>query len=196
MGARLDRILDAYERRLPGIRIELISLPVKERLAQLAEGRLDAAFVRAAAPDDSPGLRFIPLWDEELVIALPARHPLAERDALSLADLAGLPLRLTGRRDNPALVDAVATACQEAGFQPVSAPAADTLHDTLAAVGSGAPTWTVVYEANAEMTRVPRVVFRRLADRALTLPTSLTVRSAQPLPRVLLAACREPDSPA
>ncbi|GAA3186193.1 LysR family transcriptional regulator [Nonomuraea roseoviolacea subsp. carminata] len=190
LGPRLDRILDAYEQHAPGVRVELVSLPVKERLARLVGDRLHAAFVRAAVPDDDPELRFIPLWEEELLVALPARHPLAAGDPPALADLAGLPLRLTDRRTNPALVDLVVNACHEAGFEPVPAPAASTMHDTLAAVGAGAPTWTVVYAANAAMTSVPRVVFRRLRDRVLTLPTSLAVRRSRAVPRVLLAACR------
>ncbi|NUW40864.1 LysR substrate-binding domain-containing protein [Nonomuraea rhodomycinica] len=195
LGPRLDRILDAYERHAPGVRVELVSLPVKERLAQLAGDRLDAAFVRAAVPDDSPELRLIPLWEEELLIALPARHPLAAGDQPALPDLAGLPLRLTDRRTNPALVDLVVNACHEAGFEPVTASAGGTLHDTLAAVGAGAPTWTVVYAANAAMTSAPRVVFRRLRDRTLTLRTSLAVRRSRSVPRVLLAACREQPPP-
>ncbi|MFD8703951.1 LysR family transcriptional regulator [Kitasatospora sp. NPDC059648] len=189
LGERLDLILDTYQRQAPGVRVELHSVPVRERLARLADGRLDAAFVRGAIAENSPELRFLPVWEDELVLALPARHALAEQPEVDLADLATLPLRLTDRRNNPALVDLVTGACARAGFRPVLGPAHGALQDTLASIGTGTPMWTVVYAANARMTNFPRVAFRP-SRIPLALPTSLAVRRSAPLPRLLLAACR------
>ncbi|MFJ9611611.1 LysR substrate-binding domain-containing protein [Kitasatospora sp. NPDC101176] len=191
LGERLDRILDAYQLRAPRVRVELHAAPVRDRLARLADGRLDAAFVRGAVPDDSPDLRFLPGWQDELVIALPARHPLAGQPVVELAELADLPLRMTERRNHPALVDLVTEACARAGFRPVPGPAHTTFQDTLAAIGTGAPMWTVVYAANARMTNARRVVFRPCRT-PLSLPTSVAVRRSAPLPRLLLEACRTP----
>lgn len=189
LGERLDLILDTYQRRAPEVRVELHSAPVRERLARLADGRLDAAFVRGAVAEDSPDLRFLPVWEDELVLALPARHALADRPEVDLADLADLPLRLTERRNNPALVDLVTDACARAGFRPVPGPAHDgTLQDTLASIGTGTPMWTVVYAANARMTNAHRIAFRPCRTR-LAVPTSIAVRRTAPLPRLLLEAC-------
>ncbi|MEV8093664.1 LysR substrate-binding domain-containing protein [Kitasatospora sp. NPDC085879] len=190
LGARLDRILDAYERHAPGVAVELRALPAAERLARLADGRLDAAFVRGIPPEPDGDLRYLPLWEDELTVALPARHPLARQDALDLADLAALPLRLTERRNHPALVDLVTAACREAGFEPVPGPASGTLQDTLAAVGSGPATWTVVYAENARMMLPGRVAFRPLRTPRLALPTALAVRHGTRPPRLLIDACR------
>ncbi|MEU9045897.1 MULTISPECIES: LysR family transcriptional regulator [unclassified Kitasatospora] len=191
LGERLDLILDTYQRRAPGVRVELHSAPVRERLARLADGRLDAAFVRGAIPESNTELRFLPVWQDELVLALPARHALAEQPDIDLADLAALPLRLTERRNHPALVDLVTDACVQAGFQPVLGPAhGGTLQDTLAAIGTGTPMWTVVYAANARMTNTHRIAFRPCRT-PLTLPTSIAVRRSAPLPRLLLQACRQ-----
>ncbi|MEU8437901.1 LysR substrate-binding domain-containing protein [Streptomyces sp. NPDC029216] len=190
LGERLDRILDAYQRHAPEVRVELHSAPVQERLARLADGRLDAAFVRGEIPAGTDDVRFLPLPADELVVALPARHPLAERSELDLADLAELPLRLTERRNHPALVDLVLTACHRAGFQPVPGLASSTLQDTLAAIGTGTPMWTVVYAANARLTSHPRIAFRPLRDQVLALPLALGVRRTVPHPELLVAACR------
>ncbi|WP_030255370.1 MULTISPECIES: LysR family transcriptional regulator [Streptomyces] len=190
LGERLDQILDTYQRRAPGVRVELHAVPVRERLARLADGRLDAAFVRGAMADSSPELRFLPIWQDELLLALPARHPLADRPEVDLADLADLPLRLTEHRNHPALVDLVMDACRQAGFQPVLGPAHSTLQDTLAAIGTGIPMWTVVYAANARMINARRVAFRPCRS-PLALPTSLAVRRSAPLPRLLVEACRK-----
>ncbi|MFI9320001.1 LysR substrate-binding domain-containing protein [Kitasatospora aureofaciens] len=190
LAERLDLILDTYQRQAPGVRVELQSVPVRERLTRLSDGRLDAAFVRGAIPGNSPELRFLPVWDDELVVVLPARHALAQQPEVDLADLAALPLRLTDRRNNPALVDLVTDACAQAGFRPVLGPAHGALQDTLASIGTGTPMWTVVYAANARLTNSPRVAFRPCRT-PLSLPTSLAVRRSAPLPRLLLAACRK-----
>ena len=190
LAERLDLILDTYQRQAPGVRVELQSVPVRERLTRLSDGRLDAAFVRGAIPGNSPELRFLPVWDDELVVVLPARHALAQQPEVDLADLAALPLRLTDRRNNPALVDLVTDACAQAVFRPVLCPAHGALQDTLASIGTGTPMWTVVYAANARLTNSPRVAFRPCRT-PLSLSTSLAVRRSAPLPRLLLAACRK-----
>ncbi|MQS11225.1 LysR family transcriptional regulator [Streptomyces kaniharaensis] len=190
LGERLDLILDTYQRRAPGVRVELHSTPVRERLARLADGRLDAAFVRGAIAGSSADLRFLPVWQDELVLALPARHALADQPEIELAELAALPLRLTERRNHPALVDLVMDACAQAGFRPILGPAHSTLQDTLASIGTGTPMWTVVYAANARMMNARRIAFRPCRT-PLALPTSIAVRRSAPLPRLLLEACRQ-----
>ncbi|MFC8451216.1 LysR family transcriptional regulator [Kitasatospora sp. NPDC057223] len=191
LGERLDGLLDVFERRAPGVRVELVAVPVQERLARLADGRIDAAFVRGGAPQETPGLDRHHLWDDELVAAVPARHPLAAGPSVALAELAGLPLRMTERRNHPALVDLVLDGCRQAGFAPLPGPASGTLQDTLAAIGAGTPMWTVVYGANARILRIPRVAFVPFRDPGLTLPVALVVRCG-PLPppvALLLKAC-------
>ncbi|MEV5239516.1 LysR substrate-binding domain-containing protein [Streptomyces cinnamoneus] len=197
LGDRLDRLFDDFARHAPDVRVELVSVPVRERFVQLADGRLDAAFVRGARPEGSGAPETVrhPLWEEELVAAVPARHPLAGRPSVSLADLAGLPLCLTERRNHPSLVDLVLDGCDRAGFRPVAGPATNSLQDALAAIGSGSPMWTVVYEGNARRVQAPRVAFVPLAAPGLRLPVELAVRSgvSSPLLDLLLTALTGDD---
>ncbi|QIS16977.1 LysR substrate-binding domain-containing protein [Nocardia terpenica] len=186
LGERLDTVLDVFADRLPQLQVELVSLPVRERLEHVADGRLDAAFVRSPSPADSPELEFLPAWDDPLMVVLPARHPLAARETVALADLAAVPLRMTERRNHPALVDLVLTACQRAGFEPVPAPTSTTLQDNLAAIGSGAPMWTVVYASNARLVHNPRVAFRPFTGDGLSLPIALAVRPGANSPGLAL----------
>ncbi|MFE5870807.1 LysR substrate-binding domain-containing protein [Streptomyces roseifaciens] len=183
LGERLDRALEAFGEHAPDVRVELAALPVRERLARLADGRLDAVFVRGGAPvfDSASAqagdeLRRRLLWEDELVAAVPARHPLAEQSTVSLAELAALPLRLTERRHHPALVDLVLDGCRKAGFEPTPGPVFSSLQDTLAAIGSGTPMWTVVYAGNAQLMRMPRVAFVPFSESGLRLPVELVVR--------------------
>jgi DNA-binding transcriptional LysR family regulator len=199
MGERLGQVLEAMERHAPGTRVELASAEPGERLRRVADGEWDAAFVRGVieAPE---GVRQIPVWRDELVVALPARHPLAEAGRIDLERLAGLPLHLTARRNNPSLVDLVVGACRDAGFEPVPGPAHSSLQDTLAALGAGPPGWTVVYAAYARQLRDSRVAFlpvcpprgARGPEPALSLPTVLAVRAVLPHRlHPLLDVCRE-----
>ncbi|RDI61571.1 DNA-binding transcriptional LysR family regulator [Nocardia pseudobrasiliensis] len=186
LGERLDAVLDAFADRLPGVQVELVALPVRERLARVADGRLDAAFVRSPSPTDSPDLEFVAAWQDPLVVALPAKHPLAAQDSIHPAELATVPLRLTERRNHPALVDLVLNACQRAGFEPIPATTSTTLQDTLAAIGSGSPMWTVVYAANAAQVHNPRVAFRPFTGDGLALPIALAARPDAASPSLTL----------
>ncbi|MFJ3757965.1 LysR substrate-binding domain-containing protein [Streptomyces sp. NPDC090080] len=192
LGAHLDRILAAFARRAPDVPVELYSLPAAERLARVAGGALDAAFVRAVEP--VPGVRVHPLWPDPLVAALPAGHPLARCAEIGVGDLAGLPLALTDRRTNPALVDLVVGACRDAGFDPLPGPSGGSLQDTLASIGTR-PLWTVVYASHARVLHSPRVAFVPFRAPGLALATGLAVSAADP-PRhldTLLLACGDHD---
>ncbi|WP_129305842.1 LysR family transcriptional regulator [Streptomyces sp. L2] len=193
LGAHLDRVLAAFAARAPDVPVDLVSLPVSERLARVAVGGLDAAFVRAAEPP--PGVRVLPLWPDPLVAAVPATHPLATRPEIDLADLAGLPLALTARRDNPALVDLVVGACHDAGFEPVPAAVNGSLQNTLATIGAR-PLWTVVYASHARVLHTPRVAYVPFRAPGLALATGLAVSATDPTPHLedLLTACGDHES--
>lgn len=83
-------------------------------LVGLAEGRLDAAFVRygLSTPADLQLLRFT---DEPMKIAVPAAHPLATRNSAPLAALAGEPFILFPRSFGSSLYDEILAACRESG---------------------------------------------------------------------------------
>ncbi|MGF7237632.1 MAG: LysR substrate-binding domain-containing protein [Frankia sp.] len=189
LGQHLDDLLDALADSAPWLTVELISAGTQARLKQVASGELDAAFLRGAR--DTTELRVVPIWQDSLVAALPASHPLAAGVDVALADLAELPLRLIARRHNPALVDLVLTACQDAGFEPVPGPPPAPLTDTVAAIGAGTPTWTVVYAAQAAQLRSRRVAFRPFRTPGLSITTGLAVRRSSPPPtlELLLDAC-------
>lgn len=179
LGDRLDRILEAA-----GLPVRLTARPLHDRLAAVRSGELDAAFVRVLT--GAPGLDLLPLWTDPLVAALPAAHPLAAQPSLTPEQLAGLPVRLAPAEQNRPLYDLLTAA----GVGRLRAAPFTTVQDTLAEIGSGPPTWTVLYAAVAGLTPVRRVAFRPLT--APTPTTSLAVRPGQHPPglRDFVAACR------
>jgi DNA-binding transcriptional LysR family regulator len=79
--------LRAWAGRRPDLPLEATRVEQAEQLTSLRAGEADVAFVRL--PVDTEGLHAIPLWEEVAVAVLPKDHPLAEADALELADLEG-----------------------------------------------------------------------------------------------------------
>ena len=185
LGDHLDRLIG---RLTPALRIELTYGSTAKRAEQVLSGELDAAFVRGSF--ERSRLRRIPVWQDRLIAAVSARHPLADQAEIKLSDLAPFPLRLTERRNNMPLVDLVVRACHEAGFTPVSGPVSTVLTDTLAVIGAD-DSWTVVYAAHARQLHSTRVAFRPVSEPELALTTSLLVRRSSPPAALdtLLAAC-------
>jgi DNA-binding transcriptional LysR family regulator len=189
LGRRLDYFLDALPRHESSTRFEFQTLGVQERLEELRAGALDAAFVRGV--ESAPGLTLLTLWYDPLVVALPAAHPLAEKPALHLHDLAEIPLRIADRGQNEVLYDSVLLACREAGFEPVIGPPFTGLQDTLAEIGAGSVGWTLVYPTAMSAVSSRRVALKRLVNFPITMRMSLALRpdSDQQWSSMLSEAC-------
>src|SRR3954449_8311935 len=82
----------AYSRERPRVQLELRQLEPEPAIRRLRAGELDLAVVYRfiGVPDDldDDRLERTHLADDPLSVALPAGHPLAERDEIALADLA------------------------------------------------------------------------------------------------------------
>ncbi|MHC8386713.1 LysR family transcriptional regulator [Pseudomonas sp. MDT2-39-1] len=87
----LPQILQHYRPAHPGIEVHIDEGPDRQILQWLEERRIDIGFV--VLPED----RFdtFPLIEDRMVALLPAGHPLAESDSLSLSDLCHDPFVLT-----------------------------------------------------------------------------------------------------
>jgi DNA-binding transcriptional LysR family regulator len=189
LGDHFDRVLREFARRAPEVHLELVNAPAEQRLRRVRSGELDAALVRGEW--GRTGLRFVPAWEDEVLAALPAAHPLAAGEFVDFAELAGLPLRLAGRTRNPTLYDLLVESSRRAGFEPVFGKEYPTARETLAAVGFGKPTWTVLFAPYASELTVPGVVFRPLRNPTPRMRTFLAMRvdARRPELAALIGAC-------
>lgn len=165
-----------YRAAFPNVEIELSEEPTAVLLAGLKAGRLDVAFLRPL-PGELDGLWSRHLFDEPMVAAVPASHPVAAHDTVRLADLAGEAFIFYPRRNGRALYDAIMSACEAAGFTPRIAQDAPQLTSIVNLVATG----IAIAIVPASMSRIATgdVCYVRILEHAPAAPMVL-VRSEQP----------------
>lgn len=89
-GLPVSDAIRSFSASHPEVAIDLIPTSWWDREAPLRDGRADVAYLRR--PFDDSGLLTIPIGHEHKVACLPASHPLARRETLTLADLEGQPI--------------------------------------------------------------------------------------------------------
>jgi DNA-binding transcriptional LysR family regulator len=117
MATVLPGILREFNRRYPGIRVELNESPTSAQLDSLKNGEIACGFFH---PDTTtpPGLSTKLLLQEKNGVLLPADHRLAVVPKLRLRDLADTPFVMFPRAHNPGFYDRVLAAFQSAGVTP------------------------------------------------------------------------------
>jgi DNA-binding transcriptional LysR family regulator len=191
LGDLLGAVLAELSGTHPDLSVELTRVTERERLRELAAGRLGAAVVRgpAALPG---GLSLHQVVSEPLVAALPAALTTPGRRTVRFPELAPVPVRLPSRDQNPVLAAAIDLASQRAGLT-VRRLRGGTDDDMLALIGASPPSWTVFYPGKARTLArtAPRgVAFRRITAPKITITTSLAIRDDSPDAHAFLQAFR------
>ncbi|MFF4018742.1 LysR family transcriptional regulator [Streptomyces sp. NPDC001843] len=170
LGPRVDAALAAVRGAYPGLTLQVTtSASTTGHLAAVADHDLDAAFV--AAPQATPGVRVHHLWDEPLLLAVPAARAGSAGDLATLADL---PLARYVRADSPGTDDLITAACQAAGFTPRKGPTLTRAQDLLSGPVSAGDCWALLaadflHHVPAAVALVPPVP-PVLVPTALALP--------------------------
>lgn len=87
----------------PDVEVECVEADRSVLLAGLDTGEIDMAILMGAASHN--GFRCEPLWSERVLVALPASHPLAERDVVHWTDLRGERFLLPAADPGPEIRD-------------------------------------------------------------------------------------------
>jgi DNA-binding transcriptional LysR family regulator len=112
----LPQALRAFRRRHEGVRISLMEMNSAEQMTELLHDRLDLGFVHTHRMPQ--GLQQRLLLTEPFVCCLPARHALARRRVVALADLQEQPFILFARSASPDYHERILSICAGAGYQP------------------------------------------------------------------------------
>ncbi len=110
----VPHILSSFRRTFPGIEVRLVEEGAHALEKRVLDGDVDFAIVTIAGSTDV--LEVTPLTSEELLLAVPPHHPLADREMVSLAELSHESFILLG--GSATLGSLVIDLCRRAGFEP------------------------------------------------------------------------------
>jgi len=132
------RSVGQFNRRHPEVELLLAEAEPEDSIPQLRRGEFDLALVYdfeyVPLPEDRD-LECQPLLEERMQVALPKDHPLAERDSVSLAELAE-EIWICG--ESPCSCgENVKRACRFAGFEPRVGFMSDDYQVHMALVAGG-----------------------------------------------------------
>ncbi|WP_427005646.1 LysR substrate-binding domain-containing protein [Pseudarthrobacter sp. H2] len=152
-------IVQAARRTLPGLRITVQGEMLTPQMeAALEEGRLDVAVLRPPVRSDEIALRL--LEQDQLVAALPADSPLAERGTLDITDLSAEDF--IGYPSSSAVNSISVEACRKAGFKPRLVQEAKETSTLLSLVAAGMG--VALVPMTSRMFSFQGVVFRPLRN--------------------------------
>lgn len=179
----------AFRARHPGVGVRLTYMSTEAQKTALARGTIDGGFL--IGPFAQEGCEAMTVAEERLVALVPARHALARRRRVALAELAAAGLILGAAEEWDvfrALVGGL-FAAHGIGLAPVLEPS-DTLGILgLVAAGLG----VTLYPEGIRLLRPAGIVLRPLAEPAAPIRTVLAWRGdAGPAARHFVAACRAP----
>lgn len=129
-------VIGRYQQSHPDVELRLEESQSEALIKRLAEGDLDAAFVRPPFAL-SGDVQYFPLAEEALIAALPAGHALAEHKRLTLADLRGERFIDYSRKSGYGLSADIIAACRRNGFNPEIRQRAPQLSSAINLVAAG-----------------------------------------------------------
>jgi DNA-binding transcriptional LysR family regulator len=153
--------------------IEFVSMPTKAQIKELLSGKLQVGLL-ISTEQDSP-LVIEHLRREPFLVAMPARHLLARRTALSLDDVRTEAVVWLARDVNSALSGRFLGACAEADYAPKVIQEVSTTLECMqfVAQGLGISFGTKALAA----TGFDAVTFRELKDARFYVDTALAYRA-------------------
>jgi DNA-binding transcriptional LysR family regulator len=188
-GGPTDSLISEFRARNPDVELMVQTGWTAHNVAELVAGRLDLAFVRP--PVETPGIRCHVIGTEELLLAVPADHPLARRRRITREMIAAEPVILWPRENGPGMYDRIVSQFWPGGAHIAREEADDEQLLLAVSTGSGiAP----VPEGRARALRMPGVRLRHLTapmptvDLAVAYPVRAVTPAVQLFLRQLLGS--------
>jgi DNA-binding transcriptional LysR family regulator len=166
----LPALLREFRDRFPDVDLRLRELQTTEQLAGLSAGRIDVG----------ADLEQLVILREQLVVAVPDTHQLAQNRELRAADLRGETFVILRRREAPGLFASLASVMRGAGGMPSDVLEVAEMQTILGLVASGFGV-SLVPASVAEAERAG-ISFRPLADPSPQIELALAWNSATSSP--------------
>ena len=174
---RLSTLLARCREEDPEVEMRLFEVPLGLQIKGLHEDLYDVGF--SMAEDGGDGILVTPAWEDELMVAVPARHPVLAFKQVPLKEVLRYPLAL----GYPAVCEGHARQIdrflRKLDQEPLIAQRVATFDVMMTLVSAGLALG-LAGEAHIASSREPGVVARRLAGKPYMLTTYLLRRDAEP----------------
>lgn len=163
----LPTTLATFYKTFPDIAVNLFDMSPAEQLCALEARKVDLGFIGLRPPDplkNSDTLAWECVAQHDVVVVLPAKHPLAKKRRILLKDLKLLFFVAMSEQTHPGSRAWLSSLCQEAGFTPRILQDVDLESGLMTFVAEGLG----VTLAREQIKKLPHagVVFRPLAASA------------------------------
>ncbi len=152
----LRATLMSWREAHPDVEVECVEADRSVLLAGLDTGEIDIAILMGVAGHD--GFRCETLWSERILAALPALHPLADRDVVHWTDLRGERFLLTVADPGPEMRDMLLGRLSVSGAKP-DIRMHQSSRETILSVLGGSSGVSIVCEGSIGA-HYPEVVYR------------------------------------
>ena len=156
------------------VEIGLVEMTTLQQFDALKSGRIDIGVGRILLKDEE--IERLVLTDEPLALALPVRHPLANRHSVKVSDILNEPLILYPARPRPSFADHVLNLFKQKGHSPVIAQEVNELQTAIGLVTAGIGV-SIVPESVRRLHRED-VVYVGLDEPGFTSPIMLSWRKS------------------
>jgi LysR family hydrogen peroxide-inducible transcriptional activator len=164
----LPPLVQAFTRRYPDVQVQISEEVTEGCLKHCREGTLDLAVVALPVPEEHWHVER--LFDEELLLVLPAGHPLARKPRVRLADVRGEPFVLLDEAH--CLSQQTRSFCHREAVQPIVLGVANQLATVqeLVALGQGV---SLIPQMARRLDRDKSRVYRSLSGKKPTRTLAL-----------------------
>jgi len=174
----LPHVIPNIRKQYPDLRLQLAEEKTEDILNMLDQGRLDAGLL--ALPIEEHGMELEILFEEPFVAAMPASHPLTEKQTISIEDLEGEELLLLEEghclRQQALAVCALAGAHERVDFHATSM---ETLRQMVAT--NAGVTLMPVLSVKPPVASTENIALRPFVSPAPSRTIALVWRSSSPL---------------
>lgn len=174
---RLPALLAQSREEDPEVEIRLFEVPLAQQIKGLHDDLYDAGF--SMADDAGDGIVVSAVWDDELMVAMPARHPLLAFKKVSLDEVLRYPLVLGDPTSCEGHARQVDRFLRKLEHEPLIAQHVSTFDVMMTLVSAGFALG-LAGAAHIASSREAGVVARPLAGRPPMLTTYLLRRDAEP----------------
>lgn len=154
------------------VELSLSEMITLQQFEALKTGRIDLGIGRIKLAD--PEIERIVLWQEELVIALPKKHPFSRRKSIKLADVASEPLILYPANPRPSYADHVLDMFRSKNLAPADTMEVNELQTALGLVAAGMG--LAIVPTSAKSLFSDDVYYRPFFEQGITSPILLSWR--------------------